>query len=115
MAESWDETGEAGRLFVGEALRRLQEIEHALAHGIPAAGTPEHATLVRHTHSLKGTAGSLGHERIESLAAELNTQLAQRREGQPAPEEAALLTREFGSLRKAIEELTREASGHLGP
>lgn len=94
-----DELGDAATIFRLEARRRAQRIEALTQRGIPPRDSPERAELWRHAHSLKGTAGSLGHEEIERLAALLAEPLAP---GAPRKDDASDLVPVIAQLEAAL-------------
>lgn len=79
---------EIDAIFVAEAQRRLDEVARILDAPFPRPETPAFAILLRHAHSLKGTAGTLGHHEIEALAAAAWLRLdSERRTPDPRREE----------------------------
>ncbi|MFA5862296.1 MAG: Hpt domain-containing protein, partial [Candidatus Thermoplasmatota archaeon] len=63
---------EADAIFLREAKQRMSEIDRILsAREFPEPGSDRARELWRHAHSLKGTAGSLGHARVEAAAERL--------------------------------------------
>lgn len=99
-----DADDEIEAIFLAEARRRMADVSRLLAHGFPDSGSRELAELRRHAHTLKGTAGSLGHGTIEEAAEEIMMRLEpwQRARG-PVPAEEATRMRE--DFREIAEEL----------
>lgn len=96
---------DAERLFEGEARRRVALIREIVRRGFPPQAPRDAAELWRHAHSLTGTAGSLGHERIAEISADLATLLAPERRAALSPEAQETVLHDVDELARAVDDL----------
>lgn len=99
-----DADDEIEAIFLAEARRRMSDVSRLLAHGFPDSGTHELTELRRHAHTLKGTAGSLGHANIEVAAEDIMGRLEpwQRSRGPIPAEDAQRMREDFRLIAEEI-------------
>lgn len=99
-----DADDEIEAIFLAEARRRMDAVAQILERGFPESGSPELTELQRHAHTLKGTAGSLGHDSIEEAAEEIMMRLEPYRQprGPVPPEDAMRMREDFREIAEAI-------------
>lgn len=108
-----DADDEIEAIFLAEARRRMADVTRILQKGFPESGTRELTELARHAHTLKGTAGSLGHASIEVAAEEIMLRLEPWRQAKgPVPvEEATRLREDFREIAEEISAIEWAVAG----